>query len=135
MVACVIEEATALAARAGLSPQQVVLGGRSMGGRMCSMAVAQGLPAGGLVLMAYPLHPPGRPDRLRTEHFPAINVPCLFISGTSDPFARPDELEAASADIPGPVTHVWIEGAGHGLKGADAKVAATVAAWVMGGTT
>lgn len=130
MVACVIEEAVALADRAGVSPQQVVLGGRSMGGRMCSMAVAQGLPAGGLILIAYPLHPPGRPQHLRTEHFPAITIPCLFISGTRDPFATPGELEAASAAIAGPVTHVWIEGAGHELKGADAKVAASVAAWL-----
>lgn len=101
-----------------------------MGGRMCSMAVAQGLPAGGLILIAYPLHPPGRPQHLRTEHFPAITIPCLFISGTRDPFATPGELEAASAAIAGPVTHVWIEGAGHELKGADAKVAASVAAWL-----
>lgn len=130
MVACVIDEAAALASRAGVSPQQVVLGGRSMGGRMCSMAVAQGLSAGGLVLIAYPLHPPGRPERLRTEHFPALEVPCLFISGTSDPFATPDELETASALIAAPVSHVWIERAGHELRGADARVAAAVAAWL-----
>ncbi len=104
-----------------------------MGGRMCSMAVAEGLPAGGLVLIAYPLHPPGRPERLRTEHFSALEVPCLFVSGTRDPFAAPGELEAASAHIAGPVTHVWIEGAGHGLKGADVAVAESVAAWLTGG--
>lgn len=133
MVACVIEEAAALAARAGLPPQRVVLGGRSMGGRMCSMAAAQGLATGGLVLIAYPLHPPGRPERLRTEHFPAIEVPCLFVSGTRDPFATPGELVAASAHIVGHVTHVWVEGAGHELRGADARVAASVAAWLTGG--
>ncbi len=133
LVACVVEEAGALAEAAGVSPQRVVLGGRSMGGRMCSMAVAEGLPASGLVLISYPLHPPGRPERLRTEHFPAIEVPCLFVSGTRDPFATPDELEAASAHIAGPVTHLWIEGAGHGLKGADASLAASVAAWLTGG--
>ena len=48
---------------------------------MCSMAVAAGMPAAGLVLVSYPLHPPGRPDRLRTEHFGSLNVPCLFVSG------------------------------------------------------
>ncbi len=105
-----------------------------MGGRMCSMAVAEGLPAAGLILIAYPLHPPGRPDRLRSEHFPALEVPCLFVSGTRDPFATPGELEAASTQIAGPVTHVLIDGAGHDLKGADDKVAATVAAWLAGGT-
>ncbi len=130
MVACVIEEAAALAARAGVSPQQLALGGRSMGGRICSMAVAEGLPAAGLVLIAYPLHPPGRPERLRMEHFPAVDVPCLFVSGTHDPFATPAELEAASAHITGPVNHVWVEGAGHELRGADARVATSVAAWL-----
>jgi uncharacterized protein len=133
LVACVIEEAAALASRAGVPPERVVLGGRSMGGRICSMAVAEGLDAAGLVLISYPLHPPGRPERLRTEHFPAVEVPCLFVSGTRDPFATPDELEAASANIRGPVTHEWIEGAGHALKGADARVAASVAAWLAGG--
>ncbi|MEZ5249277.1 MAG: alpha/beta family hydrolase [Ilumatobacteraceae bacterium] len=64
----------------------LVLGGRSMGGRMCSMAVAEGrVPnAVGLVLVSYPLHPPGKPDRLRVEHLPALTVPCLFVHGTKD---------------------------------------------------
>ncbi|MDP8992123.1 MAG: dienelactone hydrolase [Actinomycetota bacterium] len=130
MVACVVEEAAALSQRTGTAPEQVVLGGRSMGGRMCSMAVAEGLSAAGLVLVSYPLHPPGRPDRLRTEHFPAVRVPCLFVSGTRDAFATPDELEAASSGVGGPVTHVWVEGAGHDLRGADAAVAESVAAWL-----
>ncbi len=101
-----------------------------MGAWTCSMAVAQGLPAYGLVLIAYPLHPPGRPDRLRAKHFPAIEVPCLFISGTCDPFATPEQLEAVSTLVAGPVTHVWIEGAGHELTGADARVASSVADWL-----
>jgi len=134
LVACVVEEAAALAGRAGVPPERVVLGGRSMGGRMCSMAVAEGLAAGGLVLISYPLHPPGRPERLRVEHFPDIEVPCLFISGTRDTFGTPRELEAASSQIAGPVTHVWIDGAGHGLKGADATLASTVAGWLTGDT-
>ncbi|MDP8975763.1 MAG: dienelactone hydrolase [Actinomycetota bacterium] len=132
LVACIVQEATALAARSRLPPERVVLGGRSMGGRMCSMAVAEGLPAGGLVLISYPLHPPGRPERMRTEHFPTVDVPCLFTSGTRDAFATPDELEAATAQIAGAVTQVWIEGAGHGLKGADALVATSVAQWLSG---
>ena len=132
LVSCVVEEAAALAERTGVAPERVVLGGRSMGGRMCSMAVAEGLAAGGLVLISYPLHPPGRPERLRMDHFPTIEVPCLFVAGTRDAFATPGELEAASAHIAGSVTHVWVEGGGHGLEGADARVAASVAQWLGG---
>jgi uncharacterized protein len=94
------------------------------------MAVAEGLPAAALVLIAYPLHPPGRADRLRVDHFPQIDVPCLFLSGTRDPFGSPEELEAHTATIAGPVTHVWIEGGRHELKGADARVATTVRDWL-----
>jgi predicted alpha/beta-hydrolase family hydrolase len=97
---------------------------------MCSMAVAEGLPAAGLVLISYPLHPPGKPDRLRIEHLPQLTVPCLFVSGTRDPFGSPAELEKHAAAIPGPVTHVWLDGKGHDLKGADKIVAETVAAWL-----
>ena len=130
LVACVVEEAGRLAAGAGVPPNRIVLGGRSMGGRICSMAVADGLPAAGLVLVSYPLHPPGRPERLRVEHFPALEVPCLFVSGTRDVFGTPEELEHHTAAIPGEVTHVWIEGKGHDLKGCDQQVAAAVAAWL-----
>ena len=63
------------------------------------------LPAKGLVLICYPLHPPGKPDRLRVEHFPRLTVPCLFIAGTKDAFGTPDELTEWTATIPGPVTH------------------------------
>lgn len=129
LLACVRDEAAALAEAAGVTPERIVLGGRSMGGRMCSMAVAEGLPAAGLVLVSYPLHPPGRPDKLRVDHLPAITVPCLFVSGTRDPFGTPDELEAHTAAVAGPVTHVWIEGGRHELKGADDRVAEAVAAW------
>lgn len=129
LIAAVVEEAAALVADTGVAPDRLVLGGRSMGGRMCSMAVAEGLPAAGLVLVAYPLHPPGKPERLRIEHLPAISVPCLFVSGTRDTFGTPAELEEATAAIPGPVTHVWIDGGRHELKGADAEVAAAVARW------
>jgi predicted alpha/beta-hydrolase family hydrolase len=130
LVAAVVEEAGRLAARTGVAPERIVLGGRSMGGRMCSMAVAEGLPAAGLVLICYPLHPPGKPDRLRIEHLPQITVPCLFLSGTRDPFGSPEELEHHTAVIPAPVTHVWLEGARHDLKGCDGEIAASVASWV-----
>ncbi len=112
---------------------RLVLGGRSMGGRMCSLAVgdaAAPLPAVGLVLICYPLHPPGKPESLRVEHFPRLHVPCLFISGTKDAFGTPEELQQWTATIPGPVTHEWMDGKGHDLKGCDARIAAIVAAWV-----
>jgi predicted alpha/beta-hydrolase family hydrolase len=130
LIATVVEAAQALAGTLRVAPRRILLGGRSMGGRMCSMAVAEGLPAAGLVLVSYPLHPPGKPDRLRTEHFGALDVPCLFVSGTRDAFGSPLELEAATAAIPGPVTHVWLEGGDHGLRGKDALAAQAVREWI-----
>ena len=132
LVATVVSAAEALATDLATEPRRIALGGRSMGGRMCSMAVADGLPAAGLVLISYPLHPPGKPERLRTEHLGSLTVPCLFVSGTRDAFGTPDELEAASALIPGPVTHVWIEGGDHGLKGKDGLVTEAVRSWIIG---
>lgn len=116
---------------AGLQVDRLFLGGRSFGGRMCSLAVAEGLAAAGLVLVSYPLHPPGRPEQRRVEHFPALHVPCLFVSGTGDAFATPAELEEAASAIPGPVTHVWIEGGNHGLRGKDLPVAEAVRDWIL----
>ena len=124
------EAAAALVRRAQIKPGALLLGGRSMGGRICSMAVARGLPAAGLVLICYPLHPPGKPDRLRIEHLPQLDVPCLFISGTRDAFGTPDELTEHTAAIPGLVTHVWVQGKGHDLKGADDLLAETVVSWL-----
>ena len=137
LVAAVVEEAAALGQRAGVAQGALVLGGRSMGGRMGSLAVAEGLPAAGLVLLSYPLHPPGRPEGLRVEHFPALDVPCLFVSGTRDPFAAPADLEAHTAAIPGPVSHVWIDGAGHDVKDlksrpGEAQVVDAVVDWLAG---
>src|SRR4029453_17653528 len=114
--------------------EPLVMGGRSMGGRMCSM-IAAGVGGGrapanlrGLVLISYPLHPPGQPAKLRVEHLPAIRVPTLFISGTNDAFGKPDELTHWTATMPAKakVAHVWLEGKGHDLKGCDAGVAAEV---------
>jgi predicted alpha/beta-hydrolase family hydrolase len=128
-IACIQEEAAALCKRAKVEPQSLVLGGRSYGGRMCSMAVAEGRPAAGLVLLSYPLHPPGKHENLRTEHFPELRVPCLFVSGDRDPFGSPDEFASAVKAIPGPVTQVWVPG-GHDPKNQDAAVAAAVAEWI-----
>ena len=131
VLSTITEAAGALAARTGLPPQRIALGGRSFGGRMCSMVVADGLPALALVLVSYPLHPPGRPETMRIEHLPRLDVPCLFVSGTRDPFASPAELETAGAAVHGPVTHVWIEGGGHGLSRRDTEVAAAVRSWLL----
>jgi hypothetical protein len=109
---------------------KVALGGRSMGGRICSIAASQGLSCAALVLVSYPLHPPGRPERSRTAHFPDITVPCLFVSGDRDPFGSPGELAAATQLIPGPVTHAWLPGGDHSLRGRDAAVTAIVACWL-----
>jgi predicted alpha/beta-hydrolase family hydrolase len=128
--ATVGERAVALARRAGVGPDKLVLGGRSMGGRICSQVVAQGLPSAGLVLVSYPLHPPGCPERLRTAHLPSIGVPCLFVSGSRDAFGSPSELEEATRRVEGPVTHAWIEGADHGLRGRDSQVAEAVTTWL-----
>ncbi len=130
-VAHVRAEVLALATAAGITADRVVLGGRSYGGRMCSMAVAEGLPAAGLVLLSYPLHPPGKPESLRTQHFPQITVPVLMISGRADPFGTPTEFDEHIGAIPAPVTQVWLPG-GHDPRGGDAVIAETVRDWIAG---
>jgi predicted alpha/beta-hydrolase family hydrolase len=109
----------------------VVAGGHSYGGRMTSMVVADGA-AGvdALTLFSYPLHPPGKPERARTEHLPRIEVPTVFTHGTSDPFGSIDELRAAAALIPASADVVEITGARHdlGAKSLDVPVLAVDAA-------
>jgi predicted alpha/beta-hydrolase family hydrolase len=130
-VAHVMAEAAKLVAGAGVEPGALVLGGRSYGGRMCSMAVAEGLPAAGLVLLSYPLHPPGKPDKTRVEHFPDLDVPVLFISGAKDPFGTPAEFDHHVAAVPGPVTQIWLNG-GHDPRNQDGAIADAVASWLTG---
>ena len=119
-----------MAATRGVDPSRLVLGGRSMGGRMCSMAVAEGLPAAGLVLICYPLHPPKKPENLRVEHFGDIDVPCLFVSGDRDEFGSPAEFDAQLEAIPGPVTVVRLAGKRPDLKGNDDVVCDAVGDWL-----
>jgi hypothetical protein len=128
-IATVRQAAEDMAARLGVTVGRIAVGGRSFGGRMCSMAVAEGLGARALVLVSYPLHPPGKPDQLRTGHFPDLKVPCLFVSGRRDAFATPDELEQETATIPGPVALAFING-DHGLRNGEGEAAAVVADWV-----
>lgn len=113
------EAAAELAERTGLPPERLVLGGRSMGGRYCSMVVAaedDPVPALGLLLLGYPLHPAGRPEQLRVAHFPRIEVPVLFVSGTRDALAPRDSLEREAEAIPGPVAFHWLDTADHGYR-------------------
>ena len=124
-----IVEAITLARRvidaAGGGP--VIAGGHSYGGRLTSMAVADGhrptsmavadsqINVDTLMLFSYPLHPPGKPERLRTQHFGAITVPTVFTHGTADPFGSIAELRAAAGLITAPTEIIEITGARHDL--------------------
>jgi predicted alpha/beta-hydrolase family hydrolase len=113
------EAAAELARVTKLSPEQLVLGGRSMGGRYCSLVVGDDedpVRARGLLLLGYPLHAAGKPDQPRVEHFPRLRLPCLFVSGTRDSLASQDALTAAVQAIKGPVAMHWLESADHGYR-------------------
>jgi predicted alpha/beta-hydrolase family hydrolase len=127
---CVVTEVRALAAANGCRTSSLVIGGRSMGGRMCSIAAADGLSVKGLVLIAYPLHPPAKPENLRTEHLSRITVPTLFVHGTNDPFGSPIELRRHVRKIKGDVTLRFVDRGRHDLKGSDALIAETVGEWL-----
>ena len=117
--AAVREAVSELGRRTKLPPERLVLGGRSMGGRYCSMAVGaeeDPVPALGLLLLGYPLHAAGRPERVRDEHFARIRVPVLFASGTRDSLAGQDALRASSRRLRGPVMFRWLETADHGFR-------------------
>jgi len=130
LVDCVVNEVKAFATAQRARSSSLVIGGRSMGGRMCSMAVADGLPAKGLVLVSYPLHPPAKPDNLRIEHLPRVAVPTLFIHGTNDPFGSPTELRRHAKKVHGNVTFHFIERGRHDLKGKDDEIADVIADWM-----
>ncbi len=98
-----------------LTDGPVIAGGHSYGGRMTSMVAAAGAELAVLTLSSYPLHPPGKPERARTEHLPQITVPTVFTHGTADPFGTIAELTAAAALIPAPTELVEITGARHDL--------------------
>jgi uncharacterized protein len=137
------EAAAELARRAKLPPERLVLGGRSMGGRYCSLVVGAEdapVPALGLLLLGYPLHAAGRADLPRAEHFGRLRVPVLFASGTRDSMAGRADLTKVARRIKGKVTFHWIDSADHGYRplkssgrtAADVltEVAAVSAEWV-----
>ena len=95
---------------------RIFIGGHSYGGRQSSMLLAEEPElADGILLLSYPLHPPKKPQELRTAHFPKLTQPALFVQGTRDPFASPEEMKAALELIPGRKLLVEFEGAGHEL--------------------
>lgn len=133
LVHCVKDEVRAFAESLGVPTSALVIGGRSMGGRMCSMAITDEndpLDVAGLVLVSYPLHPPKRPEKLRTEHLPRLATQTLCISGTRDEFGTPDELTAAFSVVKGAVQWQWIENARHELARKDDVVAQLTADWI-----
>ena len=112
--------------------EPVWAGGKSFGGRMASMAVADGMPAAGLVFLGYPLHPPGKPEAMRDEHLYGIDLPMLFLQGTRDPFATRDELDQVVERIGATATLQWLADANHsfeirGVKRNPAEVGASLA--------
>ena len=96
-----------------IKPQTLIIGGRSMGGRAASMLAADGFDCDGLILLAYPLHPPGKPDQLRDAHLPAIKVPVICFNGTRDPFCTPALMEEVLKRVNIKWEMHWIEGADH----------------------
>ncbi|WP_157157259.1 alpha/beta family hydrolase [Diaminobutyricimonas sp. LJ205] len=98
--------------------------GKSFGGRMASMAVADGMDVAGLVFLGYPLHPPGKPDKLRDEHLYELSLPMLFLQGTRDSFATPELLDGVVSRIGANAVIDWREGGGHSFEVAGVKKSA-----------
>jgi predicted alpha/beta-hydrolase family hydrolase len=134
--------AVAAHARREVGPQTLVLGGRSMGGRAASMLVAEEFPCDGLLLLAYPLHPAGRPEELRDAHLAKIKVPVLCLNGTRDALCRRDLMEPVVDRLAERWTMHWLEGADHSfhvLKSSGrtdgevlSEIAEACAAWASG---
>ena len=130
---CVRDEVARAAKRWKVPTSSIIIGGRSMGGRMCSMVIADKedpLDVGGLVLISYPLNPPGKADAGRAAHLGRIHVPTLFVSGTRDQFFTPAQLRAAARRVKGPRTMTWVDDKRHDLKGADVIIADHVESWL-----
>ncbi|MET4158374.1 putative alpha/beta-hydrolase family hydrolase [Agromyces sp. PvR057] len=126
------------------SGEPIWASGKSFGGRMASMAAAEGMPTSGLAFLGYPLHPPGRPEKARDEHLPDVAAPMLFLQGRTDPFAAPNEqlddlvarLRAARGATGDSVVLEWVDDANHsfevkGRKRPAAEIGASLAASVV----
>jgi predicted alpha/beta-hydrolase family hydrolase len=130
--AAVREAAAELARRTKLAPGRLVLGGRSMGGRYCSMAVGaehEPLAALGLLLLGYPLHPAGKPEQLRVAHLDRIQVPMLFFAGTRDALCKLELLRAALGSVRAPVQLHVVEGGDHSFNVPKAMHREPAAVW------
>ena len=121
----IVAAGTELTEKLGVEPEQIVYGGRSFGGRACSVAHAEGLAVAGLLLLSYPLHPPGKPEKLRVEHFAEITAPSLFVSGEKDPFGTADEFAEHLPAVTGPIRFEAIPG-NHSPKGQDDAILSLV---------
>lgn len=106
-------EAVVAKVREELNPRVLIIGGRSMGGRAASVMAAKNFPCDGLLLLAYPLHPPGQPEKLRDAHLPDIRVPVLCFSGTRDPFITPELMTKVLERVKTKWEMHWLEGADH----------------------
>lgn len=117
----------------GLADGPLIAGGHSYGGRQTSMVVAAGaVTVDALTLFSYPVHPPGKPERPRTEHLPDIRVPTVFVHGTSDPFGTPAEVRDAAGLIAAPTEIVEISGARHDLASKTLDVAGLAVVAALG---
>jgi len=116
---------TDAASQLDVETSQIAVGGRSLGGRASSVAVAEGLAVWGLVLLSYPLHPPGKPEKLRTEHLSEINCKTLLVQGMTDPFGKPEEIAEHMVLGGGDLTTQYIKGA-HSPKGQDQAIVSAI---------
>jgi hypothetical protein len=120
--------------------RRLVIGGRSMGGRIASLLAAEGFPCEGLLLAAYPLHPAGKPGTLRDAHLPAIRCPVLCVNGTRDALCTRDLMVESLKKVTAPWTMHWVEGADHSFRvlkssgrteaDVDAEIGAAAGAWL-----
>ena len=124
--------AEADAARADLQGRPLILGGRSMGGRVATLLAADGFACDALLLFAYPLHPQGRPEKLRDAHLPRIRVPVLCFNGTRDALCTRALMERALEPVGPNWRQHWLEGADHSLKGAKVmdEMTRVIAGWL-----
>jgi predicted alpha/beta-hydrolase family hydrolase len=105
--------------KAELNPGKIIIGGRSMGGRYCSLVAGDEedpVAVQGLLLLGYPLHAAGKPEKERSDHFPRLTMPVAFVSGTRDSLAGKDALTKAAKTVKGKVTFHWLESADHGFR-------------------
>jgi uncharacterized protein len=125
-------EAVVSKTRAVLSPSRLIIGGRSMGARVASMLAADGFACDALLLLAYPLHPAGQPEKLRDAHLLRIDVPVLCFNGTRDTLCRRDLMEKTLQSVRASWDMQWVEGADHSLRGDKVlrEIAETAGSWV-----